>query len=112
MTPHLHSPLPPALEAATAARVAATFSLLADPSRLRILHALIYGGPMCVSDIAASTGVRESATSHQLSKLRGAGVVRSDRHGREIWYQVADAHIRFLLDAASEHYLNENVADA
>ncbi len=105
--PHLHSPLPRGIDAAQAERLAAPFALLADPSRLRIVYALVEGGPMCVSDVAAAAGSGDSATSHQLAKLKAAGVVRSERKGREIWYQVADAHIRLLLDVAAEHYLAE-----
>jgi len=106
--PHLHSPLPQGINADAAARLAAPFAILSDPSRLRIVYALVEGGPMCVSDIAAAGGLGESATSHQLAKLRAAGVVRSERRGREIWYQVADAHIRLLLDVAAAHYLGED----
>lgn len=104
---HHHTPLPEPLTADQAGRLAAVFTLLADPSRLRVVYVLIDGGTMCVSDIAAAVGASESATSHQLGKLRAAGVVRSERHGREIWYQLEDAHIRVLLDLAAEHYLVE-----
>jgi len=106
--PHAHAPLPRGIDADAAARLAVPFALLSDPSRLRIVYALIEGGPMCVSDIASVAGSGESAASHQLAKLRAAGVVRSERRGREIWYQVADAHIRLLLDVAAEHYLAED----
>ena len=105
--PHAHSPLPHGMDAESAARLAAPFALLSDPSRLRIVYALVDGGPMCVSDIATVASTGESATSHQLAKLRAAGVVRSERRGREIWYQVADAHIHLLLRVAAEHYLAE-----
>lgn len=104
---HHHSPLPAPLTQEQADRLAKVFSLLADSSRLRLVYVLIDGGAMCVSDIAAAVGSSESATSHQLSKLRASGVVRSERHGREIWYQLEDAHIRLLLDLAAEHYLVE-----
>lgn len=61
---------------------------------------------MCVGAIAALVGSSESATSHQLRNLRLAGFVRSRRHGREVFYSVADSHIRVLLDVAVEHYLH------
>lgn len=102
---HLHSPLPRGIDAEAAERLAAPFALLADPSRLRIVYALAEGGPRCVQDVAASAELGESATSHQLAKLKAAGVVRSERKGREVWYRIADAHIRLLLDVAAEHYL-------
>lgn len=106
--PHLHSPLPVGIDAEAAARLAAPFALLADPSRLRIVFALVEGGPRCVSDVAAASELGESATSHQLAKLKAAGVVRAERRGREIWYRIADAHIRLLLDVAAEHYLEHD----
>lgn len=105
--PHLHHPLPAGITAHDAGQLAAPFALLADPSRLRIAYALAEGGPMCVSDLAAAVELGDSATSHQLAKLRATGVVRAERHGREIWYQLADAHIRLLLEVAAAHYLAE-----
>jgi DNA-binding transcriptional ArsR family regulator len=104
-SPHAHAPLPSGIDNDSAETLARAFSLLADPSRVRIVFALLEGGAMCVSDIAAVAGLGDSATSHQLAKLRGAGVVKSARQGREIWYQVSDSHIRVLLDVAAEHYL-------
>lgn len=109
--PHLHSPLPRGIDADAASRLAAPFALLSAPSRLRIVYALAEAGPMCVADIAAAAGTGESATSHQLAKLRSAGVVRSERRGREIWYQLADDHIRLLLRVAAEHYLAETAEE-
>jgi DNA-binding transcriptional ArsR family regulator len=50
--------------------------------------------------------VSESATSHQLRQLRLAGLVRARKQGREVFYRVADGHIRVLLDVAVEHYLH------
>lgn len=105
---HLHTPLPQGISAEEAERLARPFALLADPSRLRLVYALADGGSMCVSDLAAAVGAGDSGTSHQLAKLRAAGVVRSERHGREIWYSLADTHVRMLLDVAAEHYLAED----
>lgn len=110
MASHLHAPLPRGIDTDAATTLAQAFSLLSDPSRLRIVYALLEGGAMCVSDIADAVGLADSATSHQLAKLRGAGMVRAERQGREVWYQVADAHIRLLLDVAAEHYLGTDGA--
>lgn len=82
--------------------------MLSDPSRLRIVYALVEGGELCVGAIAELVGLSESATSHQLRSLRLAGFTRSRRHGREVFYSVADSHIRVLLDVAVEHYLHEH----
>ncbi len=105
--PHLHSPLPTGVGTDAAVTLARQFAVLSDPSRLRIVYALLDGGSMCVSDIAATAGLGESATSHQLAKLRASGAVASERRGREIWYRIADAHVRLLLDVAAAHYLDE-----
>lgn len=82
------------------------FKLLADPTRIRIIYALVEGGELGVGALAAGVGVSESATSHQLRQLRLAGLVRSRRHGRGVFYRVADAHVRVMLDVAIEHYLH------
>ena len=108
-----HRHLPPVtgdhlLDDTSAYDLAARFKLLSDPHRLRIVHALVDGGEMCVGAISELVGSSESATSHQLRNLRLAGFARSRRHGREIFYSVADAHIRVLLDVAIEHYLHEH----
>lgn len=104
---HEHSPIPGGVDQDDATTLARLFALLADPSRLRILYALLEGGSMCVSDIAAAARLGESATSHQLARLRSGTVVTSRRRGREIWYEVADVHVRLVLDLAAQHYLAE-----
>lgn len=106
---HLHRPPVAAqrmLDEESAEALAEQFKLLSDPSRLRIVDALVEAGELCVGTIAEIVGSSESATSHQLRTLRLAGFVRSRRHGREIYYSVADEHIRVLLDVAAEHCLH------
>ncbi len=108
---HHHSPpVSPdrLLDETSASDLAERFKLLSDPHRLQIIYALVAGGEMCVGAIAELIGSSESATSHQLRNLRLAGFVRSQRHGREVFYTVADSHIRLLLDVAIEHYLHSH----
>ncbi len=87
-------------------RLAGRFKLLADSGRLRMVYALLEAGEMCVCDLAAAVEVSESATSHQLRQLRLAGLVRSRKEGRTVYYRVDDTHVRLLLDVAVEHYLH------
>jgi len=96
------------LDVDDAARLAERFKLLADPGRLRLVYALLEAGEMCVCDLAATVGVSESATSHQLRQLRLAGLLRSRKQGRTVYYRVDDAHVRLLLDVAAEHYLHDH----
>ena len=82
--------------------LAEVFGLLADPSRLRLLVALLTG-ELCVCDLAVAAGLSESATSHALRILRAHRVVAVRRSGRMAFYSLADAHVRMLLDLALTH---------
>ena len=57
-------------------RLSLTYKVLGDPSRLKIVMAL-RSGEMCVCDLAAFTGVSESAGSHQLRRLKDLAQVKS-----------------------------------
>ncbi|HZM39320.1 MAG TPA: metalloregulator ArsR/SmtB family transcription factor [Acidimicrobiales bacterium] len=86
-----------------ASRLAEVFKLLGDPTRARLLSALLEGGELCVCDLAAVTGVPETSVSHALRLLRTAGIVRNRRAGRMVYYSLADGHVRMLLDLSLEH---------
>lgn len=87
----------------TVEALAEVFGLLSDPNRLRLLAALLEGGELCVCDLAATTGMAESATSHALRLLRAHRVVKVRRAGRVAYYSLIDGHVRMLLDVALEH---------
>lgn len=86
-----------------AVRLAELFKLLADPTRARLLHALLEGGELCVCDLADTIAAPESTVSHALRLLRTAGVVRNRRSGRTIYYTLDDDHVRLLLDLSLQH---------
>jgi DNA-binding transcriptional ArsR family regulator len=86
-----------------AARLAAMFRLLADPTRTRILFALADGEERYVCDLARAVEMPESSVSHALRLLRIAGVVKNRRDGRHIYYSLDDAHIEMLLEVSREH---------
>lgn len=90
-----------------AGRLAEQFKLLADPTRTRLLYALLEAGELCVCDLAETIGVPESSVSHALRLLRTAGIVRNRRDGRMIYYSLDDAHVRLLLDLSLEHLRHE-----
>lgn len=85
-----------------ARELAETFSLLGDPTRTRILHALCVD-ELCVSDLAALLGISPSATSHQLRLLRDRRLVAVRRDGRRTYYRLEDEHIRTLVDMGISH---------
>jgi DNA-binding transcriptional ArsR family regulator len=83
--------------------VASLFSVLADPSRARILHLLAIADDLCVCDVALVLGMTVSALSHQLRYLRERGVVTRNKVGRMAYYRLDDDHIRRLVLDAADH---------
>ena len=84
-------------------RMAETFKVLADPGRARLISTLLDAGELCVCDLAAATGLSETACSHNLRLLRSTRLVRYRKRGRNVYYALDDAHIRLLLDVAMQH---------
>lgn len=80
-------------------KVSRLFKLFADPSRLRILHALDKQ-EMCVCDMAAFLGSSESAVSHQLRLLRTSGLVVNRRQGTILYYRLSDKRLPELIGLA------------
>ncbi|XKG27467.1 metalloregulator ArsR/SmtB family transcription factor [Phycicoccus jejuensis] len=86
--------------------VTQVFKLLGDPTRARLLYALLEAGELCVCDLAASTGTAESTVSQALRMLRASGVVTGRREGRNVFYRLSDGHVRMLLDVTREHVVH------
>lgn len=84
------------------ATLADTFSALADPTRLRVVLALAQEA-LCVCDLAAVTGVSQSAVSHHLRVLRDRRLVTFRRDGKRAVYRLADEHVRRLLAETGMH---------
>lgn len=85
------------------ARVAAeTFRMLADPTRIKLLWALLQG-ESSVTCLAELAGVSPTSVSQHLAKLRLAGLVSGRREGTFIYYTAANTHVRALLEQALSH---------
>ena len=69
--------------------IASFLKALADPTRLRILHAL-QGGERCVNDLLAELPCTQANVSKHLALLRTAGIVEFRRQGVQIYYRIAD----------------------
>jgi DNA-binding transcriptional ArsR family regulator len=74
------------------------FALLADPTRLRVLHCVLKQGEATVTDVAAALGIHAPNVSQHLSRLLAAGIVGRRRDGRQVLYSVADPTIGPLCD--------------
>ena len=78
------------------------FKLLADSTRLRIIWALLHG-EHSVNELADHVGVKPTAVSQHLAKLRLAGLVRTRRDGNHIFYAPENDHIEALAAEALLH---------
>jgi DNA-binding transcriptional ArsR family regulator len=90
------------IDSATAEQLAQVFRAMADPTRVRILSALVET-ELCVGDLAAGLDMSISAISHQLRLLRELRVVRRRREGKHIYYALDDEHVRDLFARGLEH---------
>ncbi|MDO4717153.1 MAG: metalloregulator ArsR/SmtB family transcription factor [Propionibacteriaceae bacterium] len=82
--------------------LAEIFGLLSDPGRLTMVLALIQS-PATAGSLADAAGLSQSAASHALRLLRAHGIVQAKRQGRQIFYELADAHVADLLCTAVSH---------
>jgi ArsR family transcriptional regulator, lead/cadmium/zinc/bismuth-responsive transcriptional repressor len=96
-----------------AAQIASFFTVLSDPTRLQVVHALLNAptGELCVCDIAQCLGRDDTTISHQLRVLRTMHIVTMRKAGRVVYYRLVDSHIRQLLLTTMLH-VNENRAGA
>ena len=83
------------------------FKIFGDSTRMSILFA-IDGGPMCVCDIAELLGMTKSAVSHQLKILRQSHLITYKKSGKNVFYSLADDHVRDIIEKALEHIKEEN----
>lgn len=100
------------IDSEEASALSEMFRLLGDPTRVRILYALLEAGELCVCDIAAVVDTTETKVSQAMRLLRAAGAVRNRRDGRNIFYRLDDAHVRLVLDLSREHVAHSKGHDA
>ncbi len=87
---------------ANLAEIAEIFHLMGDGSRLGILLACLEG-PVAVGALAERLGLSPSLVSHHLRLLKAARLVRPERRGKQVFYAVADDHVRHVLGDMVAH---------
>jgi DNA-binding transcriptional ArsR family regulator len=75
---------------------------LAGESRIQILLLFVDGQPRTVNQIAGEVGLGQSTTSEHLAQLRRAGMMLSERQGKEIYYRPDVAYIQRFLKQLSQ----------
>lgn len=88
----------PLLNAEEAGALARLFKVFANDTRLRLLHALVREGEMCVTDLAAEVEMKPQAVSNQLQRLVDRGFLTATRTGNNIYYRVVDPCVPILLE--------------
>ncbi|MGC8491544.1 MAG: ArsR/SmtB family transcription factor [Syntrophobacteraceae bacterium] len=86
------------ISAGEAQRIETIFKVLANATRLRLLHALVRSSELCVTEIAASIGMKPQAVSNQLQRLADRGILSSRREGIQIYYRIVDPCVVRILE--------------
>ena len=82
--------------------LAELFKIFGDTTRIKILYAL-FEAELCVCDIAQLLRLTQTAVSHQLRVLKTNKLVKSRRDGKNIFYSLADEHVRRIIGQGLEH---------
>ncbi len=75
------------------------FKLASDPTRLKILWALLHG-EHSVGELAEDIKAQPTAVSQHLSKLRAAHIVSVRRDGTKMFYRAENEHVRTMIEQA------------
>ena len=88
-----------------ASDLANLFEALSDPTRVRIIAALVEG-EMGVGELVERIGVTKSAISHQLRGLRDKRLIRTRKQGRNVFVCIDDDHVIELFQRGLDHVLH------
>ncbi len=88
----------PLLSPVQAGGLAEIFKILANDTRLRILHEVVRAREVCVGDLAAALGMKQQAVSNQLQRLSDLGILVCRRDGKSMIYRLIDPCVANLLD--------------
>jgi len=91
--------------------VAHLFGVLSEPSRLRLLRALMVR-PLTVSELMVETGMKQGNVSKHLGALLMARFVAREREGNFVRYELADKRLHQLCDLMCQRIEDEALARA
>ena len=87
-------------------RMAELFKALDDPTRLKIINALLLA-EMCVCDLAALLNMTQPTISHHLKTLRQTQLIKYRRDGKIVYYSLDDDHIELLFRQGLAHVVEQ-----
>ena len=83
--------------------LAELFKVFGDSTRIRILFMLFEGEEISVGELAETLSMTQSAISHQLKILKANKLIKSRRSGKQVYYSLADMHVRTIIEQGLEH---------
>ena len=85
-------------------KIAKFMKAFGDETRAKIIN-LLEKSELCVCDISFILNMTKSAVSHQLKYLRDMNLIKCRKVGKEIWYSLADDHVKQVFDISLRHVL-------
>ncbi len=82
--------------------IADFYKALSDSTRIKIIN-ILQENELCVCDIAVLLNMTKSAVSHQLRYLREMNIVKNKKIGKEVFYSLADEHVKQIFMISSKH---------
>ncbi len=86
------------------AEAAECLRILAHPVRLRIVQLLLHGR-YTVGELAEDCDVPDNVASEHLRLMQRCGFFTSEREGRRVYYQVAEPHLKNIMDCVESRFL-------
>ena len=90
--------------------LAETFGLLSDPTRLAIVLCCL-DEKNSAGEISKKLEISPSLASHHLRLLRAGRMLKSDREGKQVFYQISDDCVREILNIMVNHLFVHEQSD-
>ena len=81
------------------ARFAEVASLVGDPTRASMLHALLDQRALTASELASFAGITPQTASGHLARLTGAGLITVVRQGRHRYHRLASSGVAEMMES-------------
>ncbi|SFF97424.1 ArsR/SmtB family transcription factor [Sporolactobacillus nakayamae] len=92
--------------------IADLFKILADQTRITIVHALALEKELCVCDVCAIVGCSKATASHHLRLLKKIGFAQSRKDGKFVYYSLVDDYVRQLVHLAFRHQASKEIPNS
>ncbi len=90
------------LEVGKLKRVSEILKAIAHPTRLNVLEALELHKRLTVNELMKLTDTTQSLLSNHLIKMKDKGILKSERDGKNIYYELVDEHLLNIFSCMEE----------